>query len=294
MTASTGFSRMVIDGTAIDRVSVADTLRCASEWMHENGACARLIATINVQFLQAARSDARFREVLARADLSVADGVPVVWASRLLCAPLPERVNGTNLMVDLCRLAAEEGRSVYLLGGKPGAAAKAAEVLKGRFPALRVAGVDCPPFGFDKNPEARAAVADRISQARPDLLFAAFGAPKQEFWADEHRELPVKVILGVGGSFEMIAGFVKRAPVWCQNAGFEWLWRLAMEPGRLWKRYLVGNSQFVWRVGAQWLRQKLSGTTAAVGTPIPMRAESADVGQIEAASRATQNGQAAG
>ena len=270
MTANAGspaptpsFPRMAIDGVLIDRLSVADTLRCASEWMREEGARARIIATINVQFLQAARSDARFREVLTRADLSVPDGVPIVWASKLLGAPLPERVNGTNLMVALCQLAAEEGRSVYLLGGKPGAAEGAAEVLKRRFPALRVAGTDCPPFGFEKDPALRAAVDDRIRQAQPDLLFAAFGAPKQEFWADEHRDLPVKAMLGVGGSFEMIAGFVRRAPVWCQNAGLEWLWRFAMEPGRLWKRYLVGNSQFVWRVGAQWLRQKLAGTTAS-------------------------------
>ncbi len=274
-------SRMVIDGVLVDRVTVAETLRLASAWMSPAAGArtrARLIVTINVQFLQAARTDARFRRVLAEADLSVADGVPIVWASRLLDAPLPERVNGTNLMVQLCELAAAEGRSVYLMGGRPGAAEGAARELVRRFPALRIAGTDCPPFGFDGNREQKKAAAEKIAAARPDVVFVAMGAPKQEFWIAEHMHLPVGLMMGVGGSFEMVAGFVKRAPVFWQNAGLEWLWRLGMEPGRLWKRYLIGNSEFVWQVGRQWLQQWRRGTTAAVPGRVPVGLAGAGTG----------------
>ncbi len=258
-------SCMVIDGVLVDGVTVAETLRLASNWMsRQAGERARTIVTINVQFLQAARGDARFRRVLGEADLSVVDGVPIVWASSLLGARLPERVNGTNLMVQLCELAAAEGRSVYLLGGRPGAAEGAAWELVRRFPALRIAGTDCPPLGFDRDREQRAAVAAKIAAARPDLVFVALGAPKQEFWIADHLHLPAKLMMGVGGSFEMVAGLVKRAPVPLQNAGLEWLWRLGMEPRRMWRRYLTGNSQFVWQVGRQFLRQKRLGTTAGL------------------------------
>lgn len=211
------------------------------------------ICTPNAQFVLLAHRISRFREALAGADLSVADGVPLVWASRLLGYPLPGRVNGTDLMVRLCGEAASHAWSVYFLGGRPGAAESAARRLAMAFPNLRIAGVDCPTIGFMDDPDLDFKVSARIEEASPDLLFVALGAPKQEYWIRQHLLLPAKVMIGVGGSFELVAGVVRRAPSLFQRVGCEWLWRLSMEPRRLWRRYLIGNAWFVFVV----LRQAL-------------------------------------
>jgi N-acetylglucosaminyldiphosphoundecaprenol N-acetyl-beta-D-mannosaminyltransferase len=248
----------------IDSVSLDETL----EWIAATIAAANprssQIATVNAQFVQIARSNDRFASILRSADLRVADGVPLVWACRLLGRPLPGRVNGTDLMERLSELAAERGFTVYLMGGRPGAAEAAADRLSKRFPGLRIAGTDCPPMGFTEDTALDEQAAARIRQAAPDILFVGLGAPKQEYWIHDHLDLPAKVMLGVGGSFELIAGMTKRAPLVWQRSGLEWLWRLAVEPRRLWKRYLVGNSVFVLVVlrqyFAEWLRQIETGS----------------------------------
>ena len=144
-------------------------------------------------------------------------------------------------MVRLCQQAALHSYKVYLLGGRPGAAEETSRRLGSQFPGLSVVGMDCPPMGFDKQPDLDAAVCRRIEEASPDLLFVGLGAPKQEFWIHDHRDLPAKVMVGVGGSFELVAGMTKRAPLFWQRSGLEWLWRFGMEPKRLWKRYLIGK-----------------------------------------------------
>jgi N-acetylglucosaminyldiphosphoundecaprenol N-acetyl-beta-D-mannosaminyltransferase len=218
------------------------------------------VVTMNAQFVEIAHQEPRFADVLRRADLSVADGESLVWASRWLGQFVPERVAGADLMVRLCETAAADGNTVYFLGGSPGAASCAASRLRKDFPSLTVVGVDCPPNGFLGNPEECNRVAGRIERARPDLLFVGLGAPKQEYWIERHAHLPAKVMMGIGGSFEFIAGFRKRAPLLVQKAGCEWLWRLCMEPRRLWKRYLVGNTIFLFVVFRQWWNQSLDGT----------------------------------
>ena len=122
-------------------------------------------------------------------------------------------------------------------------------------PDLAVVGVDCPPNGFLDNPDECTRVAGRIETAKPDLLFVGLGAPKQEYWIDRYAYLPAKVMMGIGGSFEFVAGFRKRAPLRIQRIGFEWLWRLCMEPRRLWRRYLVGNTIFIFVIFKQWSHQ---------------------------------------
>lgn len=217
------------------------------------GEKARMVATANAQFAQIARIDRRFRAVLQQAEIVVADGMSIVAASWFLGRPLPERIAGVDLVVELCREAAHTQLSVYFLGGSPCAAKKAADNLRARFALLNVAGTDCPQFGFENDPTESAAVVRRISEAAPDILFVGLGAPKQEFWMERHRnELPVKVMVGVGGSFEMLSGMKARAPQWMQKAGLEWLFRLGAEPRRLWRRYLVGNVQFAQTVLRQW------------------------------------------
>lgn len=244
----------------LDRVSLDETLAWIAATIKSQSVAQKSrgaqIATVNAQFVQIARSNDRFASILRSADLRVADGVPLVWACRLLGRPLPGRVNGTDLMERLCELAAKKEFKVYLMGGRPGAAEAAAERLCARFPGLRIAGTDCPPMGFTEDAALDEQAASRIRQAAPDILFVGLGAPKQEYWIHDHLDLPAKVMLGVGGSFELIAGMTKRAPLVFQRLGFEWLWRLCVEPRRLWKRYLVGNTIFLLVVLRQYLAER--------------------------------------
>jgi N-acetylglucosaminyldiphosphoundecaprenol N-acetyl-beta-D-mannosaminyltransferase len=236
--------RFYFDQLQIDAISIDETVSHVSRLMSLPRSHTHHIVTVNAQFVQTAHDEPRFADAIRRADLSVADGVPLVWASRLLRQPLPGRVNGTDLMVRLCQEAASQGNTVYFLGGLPGAAEAAASVLQRQFPSLMIAGIDCPPFGFNQVPALDKEVCARIEQARPDLVLVALGAPKAEYWIQDHLQLSAKVMIGIGGSFELVAGYKKRAPLLLQKMGCEWLWRLCMEPGRLWKRYLIGNSLF--------------------------------------------------
>jgi N-acetylglucosaminyldiphosphoundecaprenol N-acetyl-beta-D-mannosaminyltransferase len=229
---------------------------------------ARMVVTANAQFAQIAGSNHRFFTILRDAEIVVADGMSLVAASRMLGHPLPERIAGIDLVVELCREAARSKLSVYLLGGRPNTAVKAAENLRQTFPELRVAGVDCPSYGFRNDPAELAAVTRRILEAAPDILFVAFGAPKQEYWMEEHAaELPVKVMIGVGCSFDVLSGLLKRAPQWMQKTGLEWLFRVSQEPRRLWKRYMLGNTQLVHSVFREWLTRRRKHDSGKIGIP---------------------------
>jgi N-acetylglucosaminyldiphosphoundecaprenol N-acetyl-beta-D-mannosaminyltransferase len=215
------------------------------------------VATANAQHIVLLNQDRRLREAYNQADLIVADGAALLWAARLYGRPFKERVAGVDLFQRLCGQAAKNNLHVFFLGGRPNSADAAAAVLKGRFPTLQVT-TSCPPLGFEADGEAFAKTLDEIRSAKPDILFVALGAPKQEYWIYEHGiHLPVSVLIGVGGSFEMVSGAVRRAPVWMQSAGFEWLHRFLHEPRRLWRRYLIGNFQFAAIVLLQTLRRAL-------------------------------------
>jgi N-acetylglucosaminyldiphosphoundecaprenol N-acetyl-beta-D-mannosaminyltransferase len=199
------------------------------------------IVTVNLDFLSIAKRQPGFCEVINGADLAVADGMPLVWASRLQGQPLPERVTGVDLVEASCRLAVELNRSVFLLGAAPGVAAGAARTLQERFPSLRLAGLYSPPFGPLSAEEDERIVA-MIRDAAPDLLFVALGAPRQDLWIHQHlHRLNVPVAMGVGCVFDLLAGVVNRAPSWMQAAGLEWAYRLGQEPRRLWRRYLLND-----------------------------------------------------
>jgi N-acetylglucosaminyldiphosphoundecaprenol N-acetyl-beta-D-mannosaminyltransferase len=201
--------------------------------------------TPNVDHTVKFRNSAQFREFYAKASLVVADGVPLLWAARLLGTPLKARINGTDLFERSCEFAAQRGYSVFLLGGSPGAAASACEVLTQRHPSLKIAGWDCPPFGFYKNAEQNIAIQKKIRESRADILFVGLGAPQQEQWMCDYAEgAGVAFAIGVGVSFSFVGGLIPRAPVWMQRNGLEWLWRLAKEPRRLWKRYLLEDLPF--------------------------------------------------
>ena len=209
------------------------------------------IVTPNVDHVCKCYRIPEFRATYEEAFLCLPDGVPIMWAARLLGKPLQAKLSGSDIVPWLCEFSACRGFSVYFLGGRKGAAQRTAETLQERHPSLHVAGYDCPPFGFHADPEIQQRVVDRLREAAPDICFVALGCPKQEYWMRRtSEESGVPIMMGVGAAFDFIAGQVRRAPVWVQKCGFEWLWRLAQEPRRLWRRYLWDDMLFfklLWR-----------------------------------------------
>ena len=207
------------------------------------------VVTPNLDHLLRTTHDAEFRELYSEATLRVVDGQVLVWALTLQRTPVPERVAGSDLISLLSEGAAARKRSVFLLGGNPGTARKAAEVLQARYPGLIVAGTECPPMGFDKDALAMARLSRRVHAAKPDIVFVALGSPKQELVIRHLRhDRPEAWWLGVGISFSFLAGEVQRAPRWMQRCGLEWLHRVLQEPGRLFRRYFVDGLPFALRL----------------------------------------------
>lgn len=201
------------------------------------------LATANVDFVVQSRRDLELRRILSNADLVLCDGTPLVWASRWLGAPLPERVAGADLVPALIKVAAEKNYRIFLLGATPEAARMAVKKLTAQFPALHVASYS-PPFKPLLEMD-HAEIRRQISAEKPDLLLVAFGCPKQEKWIAMHyRKLGVPVCIGVGATIDFLAGSMKRAPRWMQRTGTEWLFRLAQEPRRLFKRYAMDLGVF--------------------------------------------------
>ena len=201
------------------------------------------VVTPNIDILRRLVTEPSFRALVSsESTLFTADGAPIVWLSHLLGSPLPERVAGADIFVELMSEAAVNGKSVYLLGGNPGVAEVSARILQQKFPALRVAGCFAPPFGFDSDAEEMAKIRQFLITTRPDIIFVGLGSPKQEHLIATLRELlPNSWWLGIGVSFSFVAGDVQRAPIWMRKIGLEWFYRVLQEPKRLFKRYfLVG------------------------------------------------------
>ncbi len=236
--------RVDVCGAPVDPCTLAEAAERIVERARAGGPPGYVV-TPNTQHVALLRDSERFRRIYAEAWLSVADGMSLVWASRLLGAPLPGKVSGIDLFEATCAALAGTGLGVFLLGGRPGAAEEAARVMRARHPGLVVAGTHCPPQGFERDPEEAERAARAVREAAPHVLFVALGAPKQEEWMHAHRErLGVPVSVGIGAAFDFVAGQVRRAPPWMQRWGLEWVFRLAVEPRRLWRRYAVSHTRF--------------------------------------------------
>ncbi len=219
------------------------------------------VITPNLDILRRAVRDREFRALYDEATLRLADGMPLVWASRLQRTPLPERAAGSDLIFALAREAAEHGASLFLLGGNPGAAEKTAEVLCQKHPTLRIAGIDCPAVGFEQDAESMRRLTEALRDAAPDLVLVALGSPKQERVIRALRaELPRAWFLGIGITFSFVAGEVKRAPEWMRRIGLEWAHRLAQEPRRLVRRYLVDGLPFAFKLFVVSAARGLTGS----------------------------------
>lgn len=242
------FERLDIGSLAVDQYSETALV---DEVLHHClfGDTTRQLVTANAQFYVLAQRSRRFRECLRDADYICADGMPIVWACNSLYGGRVRRIAGVSLIEKLCQRGAAHRLRVFLLGGKPEAANTTAKLLKRRHPGIQIAGVSCPPYGFERRDESLQQVLDQIAAAKPHLLFVGLGAPKQEFFIHHHiRPLRVPLAIGIGGSFEILSGKLKRAPGWMQSSGLEWAYRFSQEPARLWQRYLIGNSEFLWHI----------------------------------------------
>ncbi|MGZ4618214.1 MAG: WecB/TagA/CpsF family glycosyltransferase [Frankiaceae bacterium] len=203
------------------------------------------VATPNVDILRLTTVDEDVRRVVAGSDLVVADGVPLLWLARLARQPLRGRVSGANLIYSVSAVAARAGASIYLLGGPPGAAQRAGEELQQQYPGLRVVGTCCPGLGFESSPETLQPVVAEVAAARPDIVFCGLGFPKQERVAEAlQSSLPAAWFIGCGAAIAFAAGDLPRAPQWMQRNGLEWLHRLAAEPKRLFRRYVIQDLPF--------------------------------------------------
>jgi N-acetylglucosaminyldiphosphoundecaprenol N-acetyl-beta-D-mannosaminyltransferase len=226
-------------GVPVHRTDVAAALHRISQFIEEG--VPHQVVTPDSCALVRARHDPELMRILQSADLVTPDGAGLVWMAKVMGLPLWERVSGVDLMDHICELAAEKGYSIYLLGAAPGVAALAAVRLQERHPGLTVCGVMHGYFAPDQELE----VVRDIAAAKPHILFVALGVPRQEKWIRQHLdELAVPVAIGVGGSFDVLSGRVKRAPMWMQRWGLEWLWRAAREPSRLPR--LLALPRFVW------------------------------------------------
>jgi len=205
-----------------------------------------LVFTPNIQHISLLQKNAEFKSAYAAASLILADSMPLVWSSRLLGSPLPERVAGSDVLPVFSRVAARKGYGLFFLGGAPGIAARAADILTKKIPGLRIAGVHAPAWGFERHHETNEKALRMIRAARPDILFVALGTPKGEVWAWKNKDAAfVPVIVCCGAALDFISGNKKRSPRWLQKLGLEWFFRFLHEPGRLWKRYLSSSADFI-------------------------------------------------
>ncbi len=246
--------RAPVLGVSIDALDWPGTLSRIADWSQQRES--RMVAICNVHSVVTARQEPAFAAVLAQADLATPDGAPVAWLMRRLGWHGQQRINGPDLMWHYCVQAAERRESIYLYGGTPQTLERLQDRLRRDLPALQIAGAMSPPFRT-LSAEEDEAVVQAIAASGAGTVWVSLGCPKQEQWMAAHRGRVPAVMIGVGAAFDYHAGTLRRAPVWMQQRGLEWLHRLASEPRRLWRRYLNTNSVFILAALSQWLGSRL-------------------------------------
>jgi N-acetylglucosaminyldiphosphoundecaprenol N-acetyl-beta-D-mannosaminyltransferase len=250
--------RVNILGVGVSAIDMAMAVRTIDEWIARRDP--HYVCVTTVHGVMESQRDPVLRQIHNRAGMVTPDGMPLVWLSRLKGFGDVERVYGPDLMRAVCQRSTEKGYRHFLYGGAPGVAEILATRLHRQFHGLQVVGIDSPPFRPLTPEEDRAAV-ERINAAQPDIVWVGISTPKQERWMAAHvGRLTAPVLVGVGAAFDFHAGLKKQAPRWIQRSGLEWLFRLAMEPRRLWRRYLINNPWFLWLI----LHQLVSKRTDAL------------------------------
>jgi N-acetylglucosaminyldiphosphoundecaprenol N-acetyl-beta-D-mannosaminyltransferase len=257
-------------GASINKMTMRDVIAAAEEYISSHRQL--LLGVVNVAKVVNMRKDDRLRQSLEQADLVLADGAPLVWLSRLLGRSLPCRVAGIDIMVELLKAADKKHWRVYFLGAKPEAISRLVEVIKKDYPNVLIAGYRDGYFTEAQEEE----VAKGIKDSNADILFVGISPPKKEIFLGKwHQYLDVRVCHGVGGSFDVLAGITKRAPLWMQKSGLEWFYRVMQEPRRMWKRYLTTNIIFIWlsfkEILKTWTIGLVKGSSPAVSSAADKR-----------------------
>ena len=239
-------------GCPIDALNTDQTLTRIEEFIKERKQ--RQHVVVNVAKIVEMQHDSHLREIVSNCDLINADGMPLVWASRLLGNPLPCRVAGVDLFQELIRLCAEKGYRPFFFGARQSIVEKVVQEFKTKYPNLDIAGFR---NGYYTD-EEETGIAEMIRDSKADMLFVGFSSPMKEKFLNRWMDtMKVPFSMGVGGSFDIIAGRTKRAPLWMQKIGLEWFFRILQEPRRMWKRYAKTNPVFVWMVIKEYIKMKL-------------------------------------
>jgi len=233
-------NKITLLGCPIDTLSFDDTLRRIEDSIQKRKPIRH--CAVNAAKIVQIQNDRKLREIVVSSDVISPDGQSIVWASRFLKKPLPERVTGIDLMQKLLVLASEKSYKVFLLGAKEEVICELKERLKRELPKLNLVG--CRNGYFSEAEEE--GIVKEINKKKPDILFVGMSSPKKEYWMSKYQgALEVPFCMGVGGSFDVLVGKTKRAPGWMQRVGLEWFYRFLQEPTRMWKRYLVTNTLFI-------------------------------------------------
>jgi len=237
-------SRVSILGTEIDNLSLNECLDEIQKILKTGKPS--YLATPNVAHILLLRKDEKFRKIYSDASLVLADGMPLIWAAKLLGSPLKEKCSGSDLFEKVCQIGYSLDRNIFLLGGQNGSEKIAESQLSEKYSGIKVSSYS-PPFGFENNPQENIKIIKMINDFNTSILIVCVGAPKSEKWIYQNiSNLDINLACPFGISLDFFAGTKKRAPLWMQKSGLEWFFRLIQEPGRLWKRYLIGNTIFIY------------------------------------------------
>ncbi len=248
----TRIPRANVLGVGVSAINMDDAIRLSDSLIRADGR--GYVCVTGVHGVIEAQSDQAFRDILNRSFMTTPDGMPMVWVGRLQGHSQMRRVYGPDYMLDLCCFSVQQGYRHFLYGGSPGVAERLAVELTRRFPGLQVVGTYTPPFR-PLNSSEDAELCALVTETKPDVFWVGLSTPKQErFMAQYLDKLDVKMMVGVGAAFDIHTGGIKDAPAWMKHSGLQWLHRLAQEPRRLWKRYLINNPKFIWNFGLQLLR----------------------------------------
>lgn len=230
--------------TYVNNLNISETIDTIEKLINSDKKS--YLVAVNVDVIMKIENDSYLREITDNADMVLVDGKPLIWISKIHRKPIKAKISGSDLVPLLCKVAANKGYTIFILGGKDGIADKAKQNLEKQYSSIKIVGTYAPPFGFEKSQEELDKINSMISVVRPDMLIVCFGCPKQEkFIFENYQKYDAKVSICAGATVDFLAGNVKRAPKWLSDHGFEWFYRFTQEPKRLFKRYFIDDAKVI-------------------------------------------------
>ena len=251
---------MDILGVKVTITNLASACETISGWVHSRQKTYVCVAPVST--IVDCQRDMQYKEIVNNAGMTTPDGMPLVWLGKIRGEKVIERTYGPDLMLRLCQVSQEKGYRHYFYGGSPETIQLLSRRLKDQFPKLNIVGSYSPPFRDIRGQESED-VLKHIDSTNPDILWVGLGSPKQDYWMHQHRSrLNVPVMIGIGAAFDFLAGTKRQAPAWMRRCGLEWFFRFLCEPRRLWRRYLIGNTQFIYLLIKETFKNRISGHVA--------------------------------